>query len=218
MQEKTFQYEGHTFSFHHPLENDHIAKSHAAGVFYETPLLQRVRDLHLQGLYLDAGAHVGNHSVYFSCFCDATEVWAFEPAGNTFQCLVANLATNNIKNVFPFRCAIGRSANHAQLISETPNNSGMNRYAEASTGDIPLFSLDQLTAGVKVAVLKMDIEGFEVPALLGAQQLLTRDRPVVIVEAQTPKETADQESILVKAGYQHAGCYCATPTHLWLPT
>ena len=48
---------------------------------------------------------------------------------------------------------------------------------------VPARRLDDLLGDTRVHFVKIDVEGFEYPALRGAETLLTRDRPVILFEA-----------------------------------
>ncbi len=48
---------------------------------------------------------------------------------------------------------------------------------------VPARRLDDLLGGTRVQFLKIDVEGFEFPALRGAEATLRRDAPVILFEA-----------------------------------
>jgi len=69
---------------------DHIGRQIAASGYYEKIMLTFIRDNIERGTYVDAGANIGNHSVYFAkeCLC---RVLAFEPDIENFRLLEENI-------------------------------------------------------------------------------------------------------------------------------
>ena len=63
--------------------------------------------------------------------------------------------------------------------NEARANTGA-RYVQAD-GPIPMMAIDSLDLKT-LGFLKLDIEGSELPALLGARQTIARCRPVVLFE------------------------------------
>ena len=61
--------------------------------------------------------------------------------------------------------------------------------------------------------MKFDVEGFELPALKGAQRILSNDRPDVYVEAAKPEFLKEISHFLSSFGYVHKLVFNDTPTH-----
>lgn len=77
------------------------------GVFYEQRFLDYIRSLQIRGVYVDVGAYVGTHSLYFARLCNAARVYAFEPLTSNFDRLSANLVLNGLnERVVPFKLAL----------------------------------------------------------------------------------------------------------------
>ena len=62
-------------------------------------------------------------------------------------------------------------------------NIGATKLSENTNGGIPMTTLDQVIGEQKVDFLKIDVEGMEVRAILGAKMLIQRDKPVIHVES-----------------------------------
>jgi FkbM family methyltransferase len=107
-------------------------------------------------------------------------IHTFEPEVELFQCLVRNVPGN----VYPYRAALGNRPGGAGL-SIVPENPG--GTCLSGTGDIRVLTIDSL--GLEECdLLALDIEGFELHALLGAAATVERFGPVISVELRTLSE------------------------------
>ena len=68
-----FYYDNKFLNFNF-IEGDWISKSWEKKEFYELKLLEKIRYLNIKGVYIDVGAHHGNHSIYFDKFCKSEKV------------------------------------------------------------------------------------------------------------------------------------------------
>ena len=68
-----FQFQDQKIFFNY-INGDWISRWWLKDTFYELKLLDKIKSLNLNGTYVDAGAHFGNHSIYFSKFCDSKKV------------------------------------------------------------------------------------------------------------------------------------------------
>src|SRR5206468_4045383 len=76
-------------------------------LFFEIGLLEHIYlSVAGRGVFLDVGANIGNHSVFFAKFC-ADHVLAVEPNPKVLPLLRRNLKTNALgrHTVFPFAVA-----------------------------------------------------------------------------------------------------------------
>lgn len=67
---------------------------------------------------------------------------------------------------------------------------------------IPMITLDDLTLDMPVSLLKIDIEGMELDALLGASGMLRECRPAVYVEQVDTARLAAIHRLLTRLGYR----------------
>ena len=155
---------------------------------YETHVLFFLRDTMAKlnpngGVFIDVGANSGQHSMFMSRY--AKTVHAFEPFPPVLARFRRMLAINKIANVTVHPVGLGREAARLpfndqalSFLAEAGNKAQASMELEIVSGDAALKQ-----AGVAhVDLIKMDIEGFEKPALLGLADTLARDRPVVVFE------------------------------------
>ena len=221
--------EGHIVAFHaagkhltlgFASEEDHIAEViRKTGTFYEAEMLGDLRSrLFYAECAVDVGAHVGNHSIYFSHVL-GLQTLAFEPNPVTFEHLEANINANGLAE----RClvrnvAVGAAAGRARATPPAERNSGMATVESDPTGAIEVVTLDEAVLGQpRIDVVKIDVEGWELEVLRGGAQTLARHRPLLYVEIMKPGFEAVLAH-LERSGYVCWKRFNATPTFLFLPT
>jgi FkbM family methyltransferase len=162
---------------------------------YEKPELFFVRDtlakLGPDAVAVDAGANTGLYTLVASKY--AREVHAFEPFPPVLQRLRRTLDANHVLNVIVHPVGLGESDADLPFSNPPDDNLGMGAFGRTVPGSHDSQRLRVVTgddylrqAGVtRVDFIKMDIEGFEKPALAGLRNTLRRDRPVVLLEIAT---------------------------------
>lgn len=131
-------------------------------------------------MFLDVGANIGYFSLLAAHF--QAEVIAVEPNPVCVEKLNANIARN--KAIIELhQMAIGQSPSEAWLHTDRDDNLGGGSVSPVhSAGNaikVPVDTLDHIVKGRKIDLIKMDIEGAEVQALLGARQTLADCKAVV---------------------------------------
>lgn len=134
---------------------------------------------------LDVGANIGLYTLLLSRLAGGLgRVFAFEPEPNLFSTLCENCATNGAHNVTPFQCAAGETNGRATFQRAT-FNSGDNRLggnkAGAGSIEVEVARLDEIVPVQTVAFIKLDVQGHEVAALTGMEQLLASSPDVRVL-------------------------------------
>ncbi len=201
-----------------------------ARTYYERDLLDAVRSLGARGVYVDVGAHCGNHSVFFALECPSTRVVAVEPRPATYAVLVASIEANgieekttalqlavhpNLREVTSYPIPMSRAQRRRMPCRTNTGRQGVRAPmgGEIVTPAVPLDALDV----ADVAVLKIDVEGMSVAALLSGRTLIERDRPAIAIESETIEARRRIHAFLSPLGYVAGPQYGRTRTHLWLP-
>lgn len=134
---------------------------------------------------IDVGANIGQFSSAVLLFAPRATVLAIEPDPVVHARLAANLsgasgvttscsAAGAVRAVLP----LGRAA---LAVMSTLRQDGLSGYDIVGSVDVQVERLDVLTEGFPaVNLLKIDVEGFEIEALLGAPELLKRTRFLLI--------------------------------------
>lgn len=139
-------------------------------------------------IFVDIGANIG----YFSCIAcqSGVKTIAFEPIPDNLRYLYDNIWSNNWQEkieVFPV--GLAEKPGLAECYGASTGASLLKGWAGVSSSfkqKIAVSSLDTILGNRllgKRVVVKMDVEGAEFPALLGARALLeSQPKPVWMVE------------------------------------
>lgn len=152
---------------------------------------------------LDVGANVGNYTARMSELVGPTgRVVSFEPVPETFELLVSNVAQLRHRNVTLLNLAASDAIGARSMSIPVLANGLENRYMAQITdtpGDLNILSvpIDSLQLPQPIRLVKVDVEGHELPALKGMADLLRRDCPRLIVEGRDPEVAA----LLTGLGY-----------------
>jgi protein O-GlcNAc transferase len=216
MQTHNFEFLGRRIELWSHPDPDHLAMAiRNARSFYELDVLMKCRELYLPGTaIIDVGANIGNHAVFFGAILDAP-VYAFEPYRASYELLERNIAANNLHGQIVAQCcAIGAQDGVGSLQPGSPGNFGTVQVSFGA-GDVPVRSLDSLAIPGPVGLLKVDVEGNEVPVLQGAAALIRAWLPDIVVEAGQAHEFQAVAEILLEFGYVPRGRYAWTATYLF---
>ena len=149
---------------------------------------------------IDVGANVGEWTRPLAKRFD--HVICFEPNPNFRNCFKKNITESNV-TLYPY----GLST-HAHTAEQGTNHTHLNYVVGDTTprdGDIDCRSLDSFDL-CDVDYIKIDVDGFEIPVLQGAQETLKRNSPVINIEMKErkrPKIVAESRKILRNLGYNH---------------
>jgi len=135
------------------------------------------------GIVVDVGAGIGEDVVAFSRIVGPTGmVFAIEAHPRLFECLVQTIEKNRLKNVIPIQVAVSATRCELLLSNEDCILSGS---TVMGIGTIPVqgLPLDEIFNAFelkRIDLLKMNIEGAEVGALLGMESLSSLIGSIVV--------------------------------------
>lgn len=124
-------------------------------------------------LVIDVGANIGDTALTSSLkIGDSGKVWAVEPHPRTFGFLNANIKLNQVRNIAPINCAVGEADGEVTFADDRRDD--MNRVGNGSLR-VPVRRLDEIVScRDEIALLKVDVEGYELPVFAGAIDLLDK--------------------------------------------
>ncbi len=157
-------------------------------------------------LVVEAGANLGALTLALSGLVgNDGGVIAFEPQRLVFHLLCANLALNNIRNVFAYQKAVGSEAGAIVVPQLDPtseaNFGGLPLGSWDSGEQVPVVSLDGMRFP-RLDLLKADVEGMEEEVLAGATETIARHRPILYVEDDRPEKSESLQSRIRSLGFR----------------
>lgn len=143
---------------------------------------------------VDGGANMGLYALYAARrVAPSGAVLALEPSEREFRRLAAHARLNRLGNIRCRRLALGRAAGTGRLRIAAEWNAGHNTLGEfgyeatelVRVEEVEVRALDAIVADERldrVDLIKLDLEGAEYDALLGAEATIRRYRPAILVE------------------------------------
>jgi FkbM family methyltransferase len=185
------------------------------GKVYEEAFLEHIRSLDRRGEYVDIGAHLGTHTVWFARLCPSSHVHSFEPVSRFADVVRRNVAANELgERVTVHQVGLSDRKGRAVNRLSPEHQKGFEPEPGWAEESFDIVRLDDVLGRRPVAVIKLDVEGMEAAALRGARRLLSRSRPVVYAEAHSPELVAEIERLLRPYGYRATGkVFNSSPTH-----
>jgi len=171
---------------------------------------------------IDVGAYLGVYSIV-SSLSGAKEVYAIEPNQRVFDELQNNFRLNNLEStITSFNLAVGEKEFRGSLLAmpNRPFSSGAHldigsrknvvyessfrRYKSVSVGEVEVKPLDFLLGITKskIDLIKVDVEGYELPVLEGAKRILREHGPVLIIEIVSEEQKLLVDEELRSFGYR----------------
>jgi FkbM family methyltransferase len=153
---------------------------------------------------LDLGANIGNHSLFFADHFK--HVHAFEPNGRTFQVLKLNAEL--VGNVTCHQVGLSDTAGSASF-SFNAANIGASCIVPAVTAGATKVRLTTLDAALpeaeNIKLIKIDVEGHDYQALLGAEVTIKTHHPIILFEHFSERSKTGETptmTLLRSYGYQ----------------
>jgi FkbM family methyltransferase len=154
---------------------------------------------------LDVGANIGTLTIPMAQIVGPTGmVYAFEPQRYIFQILCGNVALNELRNVQTLQWAAGHSTGTTRV---APLDFGaQNNFGGVSLGgdrgeEVTVIAIDDLNLQ-QLRLLKLDVEGMELNAIMGASATLERCRPILLVENDRAAKSTALINQLFHSGYR----------------
>jgi FkbM family methyltransferase len=156
----------------------------------EEEVLQYFNDKITQNdIFFDAGSNAGFYSLFARA--KGAEVHAFEPFPDTFRLLQKNIHANG-GTIHGHETAVSNETGFGFMQGKGP--SGYNKISERGTVKVKTLRLDDFP--VVPTIMKVDVEGHDLEAMQGAEQMLRKHKPILVVECDTSMD------FLLSLGYK----------------
>lgn len=154
----------------------------------------------------DIGAGIGAETFVISELLKGQgRIYAFEAHPLTFRCLEAMVRANGFDSVILEPKAVSNGPGMLSMGTDKEAHISNSIFDGASGVEVPSVSLDSYVAMMdveEIALLKMNIEGAEVPALQGATSTLARTRNVVVACHDFKADRLNNEAFRTKGEVQ----------------
>ncbi|MFH4964314.1 FkbM family methyltransferase [Gaetbulibacter sp. M235] len=153
---------------------------------------------HKIGNIIEVGANIGTETI---SFCDIarkydSKVFAFEPVPSNVQSLILNKNKSSIQNLDIYNSLVSNKKGRTFFNIPSGNNSGSgyitHQKSSESAKEFEVTTLDSEFTNEIISLLAIDVEGFEYHVLKGGEDLIKKNKPVLILEVN--------ESYLEKRG------------------
>lgn len=170
--------------------DSHITKwTEEQGKLVTDPTVYRLLEfIPIGGVVVDAGASIADHThAYGEAVGPHGTVFAFEPNPAPFCCMTMNC--RSMPQVMPFRTGLSDTFGHAGFVIDD-QNLGASMTQLIGPDEIRVMPLDDLIEWFmqlkRFDFFKLDIEGMELRALMGAAHLIKYFKPVIYCEVNKP--------------------------------
>lgn len=153
-------------------------------------------------IVLDIGANLGAYSIPLAKSIQAAggKVYGFEPQRIVYYQLCGNVVLNRLQNYYAYNCAVGdvlgdievpdidyesnRNIGAFSLEKKYREEHGIERSLKTTTNTVFVTMLDEFQVEKAPALIKIDVEGFELNVLKGAVNFLKQHQfPPILFEA-----------------------------------
>jgi FkbM family methyltransferase len=187
------------------IPGDVISGCVAFNGFYELGLTNHMaRHAAKGGVLVDVGANMGYFSLLWAGLNPSAKVVAFEASPRNVDLFQNNVKQNHLEGRIT---VIPKAAgDHAGTISfdtgpvEQTGWGGISAGALANSIPVPMVRLDEQLPGVRIDVLKIDVEGADTLVLFGCERLLKGQNIKIIYFEQNPER---MEQIGIAQGEAH---------------
>jgi len=143
-------------------------------------------------MVLDVGANIGLYSAHLSSFVGpAGGVHSFEPIPQLFACLEKTVSQNRLGNITTYQMALGDIDGTVNMEGQAFNSGDYRVSAKNHVNrgiSVHVRRGDNVLTTVKtVQVIKIDVQGYEIPALRGLSAIIERSREIRIIFEYWPE-------------------------------
>ena len=168
----------------------------------ENYIIKNFTDKKFGGI-IDIGAHLGDKTKVILKFYPKDNYYLFEPFNNYYQILKEKF--KNKENIQIFKKGVSDKIDEKSfytsdnIIHAEGFSLYKNKYLE-NEEKIKVINLDSINFQEKIKLIKIDAEGHEPEILIGASNLILKDKPILLIE--TSDHTHKQiNEILIKLNY-----------------
>ena len=155
-------------------------------------MLSKEKDSCKQNIIIDAGAHIGDTALWLAMFAKKAErnvkVVAIDPNQDKVNFMNKMIKLNQLEDyMIVVKSAVGDKSTKGSEIVNASGKTAMNRIEPDSDGESLIQKTDDIINNLdlgdyKIGIVHFDVEGYEYKALLGAQGIMKKYKPLFVVE------------------------------------
>jgi FkbM family methyltransferase len=185
--------------------NDTISNEINIDGFYEKDQLDIIKPFLKKDIFLDIGANLGNHTLYFNKFFK--NIYSFEPHPLTFKLLEINTKYKPHINIFNF--GLSKKQKKTNVTIESQNNMGGQDFKKNNDDgkinqEVFFKNFDEIfDFKDQISFIKIDVEGNELDVLKSMNKNLINNQAIICLEFDIKNFSEKNEIIifLKNAGY-----------------
>ena len=180
----------------------------------DPPMVETILDcLSIGATFIDVGCHVGYYTLIGrQKVGDGGSVYAFDPNPFTYSVLMNNIMLNGYKNIYAYNCALSNKEGTSTLnipacdeglstlcsLKNLETEIQQSKYKSSEVVHTVTKRLDNVFENLienKIALIKLDVEGFEQEVIEGAMNFILNKKPLNIifeVNKMVPNQKSNQ--------------------------
>jgi FkbM family methyltransferase len=166
----------HEHSFAYFFNDTQSNQINVHGVYEHEQLNEIKKIVKEKKTFLDIGANIGNHSIFFSKIFKS--VYSFEPHPKIYPIL--NYNTKDIKNIKTYN--FGLSDKKKNVLMTDGSHLGGSSINKIGKRKVKINKLDNIFKYKKIDFIKIDVEGHELEVLKGGEKLLNHNSAILNIE------------------------------------
>lgn len=144
-------------------------------------------------VFVDAGAYVGDIIENYLSIKSGVfkKIYAFEPDDRNYQAMIHRIERLRKEwaieedRIVPILAGVGEKRDILSISSQKSGSASPEANfcitSSLESDRVDIYSLDDYFSGIKVSFIKADIESFEFNMILGATQIIQRDKPLLAI-------------------------------------
>ena len=180
--------------------------------FHETKLTNEIQKLQSEinnKSIIDAGAYIGDTSVFLAKHYPNQKIYAIEPSENNCNFMENVKEKNNLNNLFIYNSLLSdkitdystKNVNEPNAVYSESNNSACSSSLVLQSTTIDTLVDSNIIMG-PVGLLHFDVEGMELEVLKGSAHTIITHKPIIIVETLgKSNKNDDLQNYLQRLGY-----------------
>jgi len=129
--------------------------------------------------FIDGGAYIGDSAVIFEKYYNPNKIYAFEPDDKNYNLLSKTIIRNNLKKIIPIKKGLGEQ----EKIISFKSQGALSSISRQGENKIDIITIDDfvLKNNLKIGLIKLDVEGYELNVLKGAIKTIKKYNPILLI-------------------------------------